>query len=44
MDRAESLFGRVRFHQTAKLARFIELMDANFDFARLYQSLGMTKS
>jgi len=44
VDRAESLFGRVRFHQTSKLARFIELMDANFDFARLYQSLGMTKS
>jgi len=42
VDRAESLFGRVRLHQTSKLTRFIELMDANFDFPRLYESLGIT--
>jgi BioD-like phosphotransacetylase family protein len=41
VDRSEKLFGRVRFHQQAKLARFIELMDANFNFARLYEALGM---
>lgn len=41
VERAESLFGRVRFHQSAKISRFIELMDANFDFTRLYQALGM---
>ncbi|MFV9503941.1 MAG: phosphotransacetylase family protein [Oscillochloridaceae bacterium umkhey_bin13] len=42
VDRAERLFGRVRFHQAAKLARFAELMDANFAFDRLYEAIGMT--
>lgn len=42
VDRAERLFGRVRFHQSAKLERFTQLLDANFDFGRLYEALGMT--
>ncbi|HMQ32337.1 MAG TPA: phosphotransacetylase family protein [Chloroflexaceae bacterium] len=41
VDRAERLFGRVRFHQEPKLRRFAELMDAHFDFARLYEAMGM---
>jgi BioD-like phosphotransacetylase family protein len=41
VDRAERLFGRVRFHEEAKLRRFTELMDANFDYGRLYEALGM---
>jgi hypothetical protein len=41
VDRAERLFGRVRFHQRARLQRFTELMDAYVDYQRLYQALGM---
>lgn len=42
VDRAERLFGRVRFHQGPKLERFIGLMDAHFNYARLYEALGMS--
>jgi uncharacterized protein len=41
VDRAEHLFGRIRFHQEAKLRRFTEMLDERFDFDRLYQSLGL---
>lgn len=41
VDRAEKLFGRVRFHQAAKLQRFTELMDAHFNYNRLYESLAI---
>jgi BioD-like phosphotransacetylase family protein len=41
VDRAERLFGRVRFHQEPKLQRFAELMDAHFNFARLYEAMGL---
>lgn len=41
VDQAETLFGRVRFHQSGRLAHFIELMNAHFDYARLYESLGL---
>ncbi|WP_129630466.1 phosphotransacetylase family protein [Candidatus Oscillochloris fontis] len=41
VDRAESLFGRVRFHQASKLSHFINLMENHFDFGRLYEALGM---
>jgi hypothetical protein len=41
VDRAEVLFGRVRFHQPAKLQRFVEMMDMGFDYGRLYETLGM---
>lgn len=43
VDRAERLFGRVRFHQRAKLERFTELMDAHFQYDRLYEALGMER-
>jgi BioD-like phosphotransacetylase family protein len=42
VDRAERLFGRVRFHKDAKLRRFGELMDAGFHYERLYEALGLT--
>lgn len=42
VDRAERLFGRVRFHQSAKLQRFTELLEASFNFDRLYEALGLT--
>jgi len=41
VDRAEQLFGRVRFHQGPKLERFIGMMDAHFNFDRLYEALGL---
>lgn len=41
VERAEQLFGRVRFHQPAKLQRFTSLLDEHFDYDRLYQSLDM---
>jgi BioD-like phosphotransacetylase family protein len=41
VDRAEKLFGRVRFHQEGKLNRFVELLEQNFRFDRLYDALGM---
>jgi BioD-like phosphotransacetylase family protein len=42
VERAESIFGRIRFKQDTKIARFISLLDQNFDFTRLYDELGMT--
>lgn len=38
---AESYFGRSRFQQRAKIDAFRQLMDQRFDFARLYQALGI---
>jgi hypothetical protein len=35
------LFGRVRFHQPAKLQRFMNLLDERFDYDRLYKALGI---
>ena len=42
VERAEGIFGQVRFKQDAKIARFISLLDDNFDFARLYDQLGLS--
>ncbi|KPV52863.1 hypothetical protein SE17_12930 [Kouleothrix aurantiaca] len=42
VERAEGIFGQVRFKQDAKIARFISLLDENFDFARLYDQLGLS--
>lgn len=39
--RAEELFGRARFRQTSKIERFETLLEAHFDFGRLYQELGL---
>lgn len=41
VDRAERLFGRVRFSHGDKLERFTALLDANFNYDRLYEALGM---
>lgn len=41
VERAEALFGRIRFHQTSKLERFCELLDQHFDYGRLYQAIGL---
>lgn len=42
IERAEMIFGRIRFKQSAKVQRYITLLDDNFDFERLYESLGMS--
>lgn len=39
---AESYVGRSRFQQHAKIDAFRRLMDERFDFARLYQALGLS--
>jgi uncharacterized protein len=41
VDRAERIFGHIRFKQGAKIQRFNELMDAAFDYQRLYDKLGL---
>ncbi len=41
IERAEHLFGHIRFHQQAKLQRFTELMEQHFEFGRLYEALGL---
>jgi uncharacterized protein len=41
VERAEEIFGRVRFKQAAKIARFTAMFDRSFDFARLYDRLGL---
>lgn len=43
VERAAQLFGRIRFRQRVKLQRFIEMMDNNFNYERLYDSLGLTR-
>lgn len=43
VERAEKLFGRVRFHEHAKFQHFTELMEENFDYKRLYSTLGIGK-
>lgn len=42
VERAEGIFGHIRFKQDSKIARFTGLLDESFDFARLYDELGMT--
>jgi BioD-like phosphotransacetylase family protein len=41
VERAERIFGHIRFKQAAKIERFTALLDQHFDFARLYDELGM---
>lgn len=43
VERAEQLFGRVRFRQHAKLQHFMEMLEENFDYHRFYKTLGITK-
>ena len=42
VERAEEIFGRVRFKQDAKIERFTALLNQGFDFARLYSRIGLT--
>ena len=44
VERAERIFGHIRFKQVAKIERFTALLDQRFDFARLYDELGMVVS
>jgi hypothetical protein len=44
IERAEEIFGRIRFHQPAKLERFKSLLNERFDFERLYDMLGLSKA
>jgi hypothetical protein len=39
VERAEEMFGRVRFHQPAKFDRFVKLLDDHFNYERLYSML-----
>ncbi len=41
VERVESLFGHVRFHQRNKLDHFVGLLDERLDWQRLYAALGM---
>lgn len=41
VERAEQLFGRIRFRQHAKLQQLMMLMDQHFDYKRLYDTLGL---
>lgn len=43
VERAEQLFGHVRFRQHAKVQRFNEMMEEHFDYERLYKTLGLEK-
>jgi hypothetical protein len=43
VDRAEQIFGHIRFKQQAKISRFTELLDRSFDFPRLYDKLGLVR-
>lgn len=42
VERAEGIFGNIRFHQQAKLDRVITLMDERVDWKALYSALGMS--
>lgn len=44
VERAEGIFGRIRFKQAAKVERYTKLLDEGFDYKRLYESLGMNAS
>lgn len=41
LDRLETLFGQVRFHQAKKLPAWEQVLEQRFDFASLYQRLGL---
>lgn len=44
VERAEAVFGSIRFKQAAKVQRYNKLLTEYFNFGRLYESLGMTVS
>ena len=39
VETINQFFGRTRFHEAKKLELFQQILEANFDFARLYQAL-----
>ncbi len=39
----QQYFGKLRLHQPGKLERFVQMLNERFDFARLYEAMGMTK-
>lgn len=44
VERAEQVFGHIRFKQHGKIQRFTTLLDQGFDFGRLYDQLGLSAS
>lgn len=42
IERAEGIFGHIRFKRAAKVQQYTRLLDDHFDSVRLYQSLGMS--
>jgi BioD-like phosphotransacetylase family protein len=43
VEKIERFFGKTRFHQEKKVERFEEMLADRFDFARLYQALGLNQ-
>jgi uncharacterized protein len=43
VERSEQVFGHIRFKQQGKIQRFTSVLDAGFDFARLYAQLGLAR-
>ena len=41
VETINQFFGRTRFHETKKLEQFQQILEANFDFSRLYKALGI---
>jgi hypothetical protein len=41
VDAIEDVFGKTRLGQAAKLEEFEALLEAHFDFERLYEKLGI---
>ena len=41
VDRAEQIFGHIRFKQAGKIQHFVGLLDKHFDFQRLYDKIGL---
>lgn len=41
VEQVEQLFGRVRFRQHTKRQHFIKMMEAHFDYQRLYRTIGL---
>ncbi|MFO7166992.1 MAG: phosphotransacetylase family protein [Chloroflexota bacterium] len=44
VERAEQVFGAIRFKQQGKIERFISMLEESFDFNRLYDELGLVAS
>jgi BioD-like phosphotransacetylase family protein len=42
VERADRIFGNIRFHQRAKVERFTGLLDEALDWPRLYAALGLS--